>query len=199
VAYVVLPHSVLAVPSAITAGASHGVADQDTVVSGSMGRTPAMAGAPTLAGVGGRLEQLSRAGYGNAAATAPGASGDAWFRPFLRGASGNGNGQVGPVRPGSSPAAWGPPIAAVQPPSEYTNTERGLPRRAPGNQLAPETPAPPPSVVPASGPPGPGQVYQTGQSAVDPEIVRARLSAFAEGVSAALRRSNSATPAAKDR
>jgi hypothetical protein len=155
-----------------------------------------MAGAPTLAGVGGRLEQLSRAGYGNAAATAPGATGDAWFRPFLRGASGNGNGQVGPVRPGSSPAAWGPPIAANRAPSEYSNTERGLPRRAPGNQLAPETPAPP-SHAPASGPPG--QVYQTGQSAVDPEIVRARLSAFAEGVSAALRRSNSATPAAKDR
>jgi hypothetical protein len=33
---------------------------------------------------------------------------------------------------------------------------------------------------------------------VDPDLVRARLSAFAEGVSAALRRSNAA-PAPKDR
>jgi hypothetical protein len=48
----------------------------------------------------------------------------------------------------------------------------GLPHRHPGEQLVP------------SQPPAPARA-----GTVDPEVVRARLSAFAEGVSAALRRS----------
>jgi hypothetical protein len=63
-----------------------------------------------------------------------------------------------------------------------SNTE--LPLRRPGEQLVPSpTPAPARAVT------------------VDPEVVRARLSAFAEGVSAALRRSNPAlvSSAQKDR
>jgi signal transduction histidine kinase len=65
----------------------------------------------------------------------------------------------------------------------------GLPRRRPGEQLAPQVQAAPPPPAQQGAP----------TAAVDPEVIRARLSAFAEGVSAALRRSNTATPAQKER
>lgn len=61
-------------------------------------------------------------------------------------------------------------------------TEGDLPRRHPGAQLAPGVTEPQP----------------TRSTAVDPETVRSRLSAFAEGVSAAARRTNSTTPGQKD-
>ena len=64
--------------------------------------------------------------------------------------------------------------------------ERGLPRRRPGSLLAPEVAAPPPPKLPAP-------------VAVDPEAVRARLSAFAEGVSAANRRTGLPPKVTKDR
>jgi hypothetical protein len=59
-------------------------------------------------------------------------------------------------------------------------TEENLPRRRPGAQLAPGTTEQPPQTSRAA--------------AVDPELVRSRLSAFAEGVSAAARRTNSTAP-----
>jgi hypothetical protein len=59
-----------------------------------------------------------------------------------------------------------------------------LPRRRPGAQLTGDAPA-----TPAKSTGGP----------IDPEVVRTRLSALAEGVSAALRHNNQPTTAAKDR
>ena len=61
-----------------------------------------------------------------------------------------------------------------------------LPRRRPGALLAPEV---------SAAPPAPAQPA----SIVDPDAVRARLSAFAEGVSAASRRSAFPSQATKDR
>lgn len=63
-------------------------------------------------------------------------------------------------------------------------SEGDLPRRSPGAQLAPGVTEP--------------QPQPTRSTAVDPETVRSRLSAFAEGVSAAARRTNSTTPGQKD-
>ena len=81
-------------------------------------------------------------------------------------------------RAASSLPAW--PTAPSRIPSAG---DGGLPQRRPGEQLAPApTPAPARAVT------------------VDPEAVRARLSAFAEGVSAALRRSSALVSSAqKDR
>lgn len=63
-------------------------------------------------------------------------------------------------------------------------TEGDLPRRHPGAQLAPGVTEPQPQL--------------TRSTAVDPEAIRSRLSAFAEGVSAAARRKNSTTPGPKE-
>ena len=62
--------------------------------------------------------------------------------------------------------------------------EGALPRRHPGAQLAPGVTEPQPQPVRTT--------------AVDPETVRSRLSAFAEGVSAAARRTNSTASGQKD-
>ncbi|WP_433081397.1 hypothetical protein ACQP1P_45960 [Dactylosporangium sp. CA-052675] len=59
-----------------------------------------------------------------------------------------------------------------------------LPRRRPGAQLVPGSVEPP--------------AESRSAAAVDPEQIRSRLSAFAEGVSAAARRTNSTTPGTKD-
>ncbi|MGC9670459.1 nitrate- and nitrite sensing domain-containing protein [Planosporangium sp. 12N6] len=64
-------------------------------------------------------------------------------------------------------------------------TPGGLPRRRPGAQYTGGAPAAP--AAPAAAP------------SVDPEAVRHRLSALAEGVSAAMRHSKQPTPLAKDR
>ena len=67
-------------------------------------------------------------------------------------------------------SSWEPDLA----------TRAGLPRRQAGAQLLPEVPPPTPA------PPGP--------ALLDPEVVRTRLSALTEGVSAALRRSPHQNP-----
>jgi hypothetical protein len=57
--------------------------------------------------------------------------------------------------------------------------DQHLPRRRPGAQLAPEITEP--------------RAESRSATAVDPDQIRSRLSAFAEGVSAAARRSTSST------
>ncbi|MGI5245991.1 nitrate- and nitrite sensing domain-containing protein [Dactylosporangium sp. CA-139066] len=79
-----------------------------------------------------------------------------------------------PPRPGGPSSAGG----GSMPEQEH------LPRRRPGAQLLPETTEP--------------RAEQPRAAAVDPEQIRSRLSAFAEGVSAAARRSNSTAPGQKD-
>jgi hypothetical protein len=64
------------------------------------------------------------------------------------------------------------------------NEQGDLPRRRPGAQLAPGVTEP--------------QPQPTRGNAVDPDAVRSRLSAFAEGVSAAARRTNSTASGQKD-
>ncbi|MDG6107400.1 sensor histidine kinase [Dactylosporangium aurantiacum] len=106
-----------------------------------------------------------------------------WFRPYLSG------GET-PQPPASAallppaPGAWPPRSGVLSSAGGAAMTEGDLPRRRPGAQLAPGAtePQPPP----------------TRSTAVDPETVRSRLSAFAEGVSAAARRRNSTTPGQKD-
>ncbi|GAA4259555.1 hypothetical protein GCM10022255_084640 [Dactylosporangium darangshiense] len=79
-----------------------------------------------------------------------------------------------PPRPGGPSSAGGGSMSE----------QEHLPRRRPGAQLAPET-TEPRAEAPRGAP-------------VDPEQIRSRLSAFAEGVSAAARRSNSTAPGQKD-
>jgi hypothetical protein len=83
------------------------------------------------------------------------------------------------LRPVAAQAAAAQSVAAQPVPDDGS-----LPRRSPGAQLT-EHPLASPAPAPAA--------------RVDPEVVRARLSALAEGVSAALRRSNYPTTAVKDR
>ncbi|WP_432981704.1 nitrate- and nitrite sensing domain-containing protein [Dactylosporangium sp. CA-233914] len=80
-----------------------------------------------------------------------------------------------PPRPGSPSSAGG---------GSMSEQEQHLPRRRPGAQLVPETTEP--------------RAESRAAAAVDPEQVRSRLSAFAEGVSAAARRSSSTTPGQKE-
>lgn len=89
--------------------------------------------------------------------------------PMPFGTAGFGDGPPRRFEDQSMSAAGVPSVAE----SPDTSEDR-LPRRSPGAMLAPG----------ASAPPAPAAVTST----VDPEAVRARLSAFAEGVSAALRR-----------
>jgi hypothetical protein len=105
-----------------------------------------------------------------------------WFRPL---SSSGGDTPPPPVPPPPpAPGAW-PPSYSGAGPSASASSDDGLPRRRPGAQLAPGVTEPPPQ--------------PTRSNAVDPEAVRSRLSAFAEGVSAAARRSNSTTSGQKDR
>jgi hypothetical protein len=91
-----------------------------------------------------------------------------------------------PVTTGPSglPRRVGPGPAASLYPGGAVTSMSGLPRRRPGEQLAP-TVAPAPTTA-------------TPRATVDPEAVRARLSAFAEGVSAALRGRPDSTQSSKD-
>lgn len=102
-----------------------------------------------------------------------------WFRPYLSGGD-------TPTPPPPPPGSW-PPRPPGTPSSAAgggSMSEANLPRRQPGAQLAPGTTEQPP---------------QTSRgAAVDPELVRSRLSAFAEGVSAAARRTNSAGTGQKE-
>ena len=198
VAYVSLPHRSLAQAGALTAGNRAAYADPVTVPStvgppleGSAPPQPLSAQPATGGAMLGRprpgLQQpLGQPAHHN---NAP------WFRPYLSG----GGMQQQPPTPASTwgtpaPAAWPPPPPAPQPsmapvsavPASSVGggpmSQQDLPRRRPGAQLAPSTNEP-----------------EAPAASVDPEIVRARLSAFAEGVSAALRRSNGVAPAQKDR
>nr|BFE64602.1 hypothetical protein GCM10020063_091280 [Dactylosporangium thailandense] len=81
-----------------------------------------------------------------------------------------------PPRPGSPSSAGG----GSMPEQDQDN----LPRRRPGAQLVPGSVEPP--------------AESRSAAAVDPEQIRSRLSAFAEGVSAAARRTNSTAPGIKD-
>ena len=107
-----------------------------------------------------------------------------WFRPYLSG----GDTPAPPV-PASptppAPGAWPPrPGVLSSAGGGSTNEEGDLPRRRPGAQLAPGVTEP--------------QPQPTRSNAVDPDAVRSRLSAFAEGVSAAARRTNSTASGQKD-
>ncbi|MEU4369186.1 sensor histidine kinase [Micromonospora chersina] len=110
----------------------------------------------------------------------------------------------------AGPVAGGPPPAAVRgvaavrppgaallapsaarirpasaPPAPPQTTGAGLPRRTRGGQL----PAPLPTTAP---PPRPAE------DLLDPEVVRARLSALAEGVASAMRRAPNTTPTGRN-
>ncbi|WP_262282101.1 nitrate- and nitrite sensing domain-containing protein [Micromonospora sp. MA102] len=76
------------------------------------------------------------------------------------------------IRPASSPATAG-------------TTGAGLPRRARGGQL--------PAALPATAPPP-----RPADDLLDPEVVRARLSALAEGVASAMRRAPNTTPTGRN-
>ncbi|MFB9451133.1 sensor histidine kinase [Dactylosporangium vinaceum] len=79
--------------------------------------------------------------------------------------------------PGTWPPRPGSPSSSAGGGSMSSEQDQDLPRRRPGAQLAPETTAPP--------------AESRSAAAVDPDQIRSRLSAFAEGVSAAARRSTS--------
>ncbi|HLL67383.1 MAG TPA: nitrate- and nitrite sensing domain-containing protein [Micromonosporaceae bacterium] len=140
-----------------------------------------------------------------------GGTGDAaaWFKPYLSGASSRSPGQgvaavtgrpqnqpsglsagpgavprprVGPDGPGAQP---GPSTPESSEPADEPNGASGLPRRRPGANRAPMS-----SVAVAPVPP---------QSRLDPDEIRSRLSALAEGVAAAGRRGSEPNPASKDR
>ncbi|WP_433053373.1 sensor histidine kinase [Dactylosporangium sp. CS-033363] len=81
--------------------------------------------------------------------------------------------------PGTWPPRQGSPSSSAGGGS-MSEQDQHLPRRRPGAQLAPETTAPP--------------AESRSAAAVDPEQIRSRLSAFAEGVSAAARRTTSTAP-----
>jgi hypothetical protein len=91
------------------------------------------------------------------------------------------------ARPQTAQPTWGAPGTWPPRPGGPSSAGGGsmseqehLPRRRPGAQLLPETTEPRSDAARAR--------------VVDPEVVRSRLSAFAEGVSAAARRSNSTAP-----
>ncbi|WP_327007482.1 nitrate- and nitrite sensing domain-containing protein [Dactylosporangium sp. NBC_01737] len=106
-----------------------------------------------------------------------------WFRPYLSGGETPAPPFLASPAP-PAPGAWPPRPEVLSNAGGAATHEGDLPRRRPGAQLAPGVtePQPPP----------------TRSNAVDPDVVRSRLSAFAEGVSAAARRTNSTAPGQKD-
>ena len=160
VAYLLLPHTALAPVSALTA--SRGGAPVSTRAE------------PVLAGTG-------RSGGRSRPNSAP----TQWFRPYQ--SSAGVPAAAGVPRAGShalaSPSYHEPPplplagfeFAAPAPMLESVNGDGTLPRRNPSGRYTP--------------PPPPDSAY-TPAAPIDPDLVRARLSALAEGVSAALSRSN---------
>lgn len=106
-----------------------------------------------------------------------------WFRPYVSG--GDTPQPPVPALPPPAPGAWPPRPEVLSSAGGGSMTEqRDLPRRRPGAQLAPGVTEP--------------QPQPTRSNAVDPDVVRSRLSAFAEGVSAAARRTNSTASGQKD-
>ncbi|NES29156.1 ATP-binding protein [Micromonospora terminaliae] len=91
---------------------------------------------------------------------------------------------VAAVRPPGA-ALLAPSAARIRPAGSPPTTGAGLPRRTRGGQL----PAPPPTTTP---PPRPAD------DLLDPEVVRARLSALAEGVASAMRRAPNTTPTGRN-
>jgi hypothetical protein len=193
-ALVSLPHHVLALPSALPAGSWRG--EPDPVVVDSVA-APVSPG-PTLARV---RPGLHRNGNGNGTSRSTGNGQVPWFRPYLSGGGINAAAAqppgawpprlVKPLHAASVPAAPVPaspvPAAAPLPPPDSS----GLPRRRPGEQLPSTEPIPTPR-APVDGP-------AADMVGLDPERIRARLSAFAEGVSAATRRGDGAVAVPKDR
>jgi signal transduction histidine kinase len=161
VAYLLLPHAALAPVTALTANPSG--------LPVSSRAEPAFAGADGTRG--------RRSPTGTPASTS-------WFRPHQ--SSARVKAVAGIPWAGSRALASHNELVAplplsgveftVPPPAvDSTNGDGTLPRRDPGSRLAPPLPA-----IPAHTPATP----------IDPDMVRARLSALAEGVSAALSRSN---------
>ncbi|MFG2043395.1 nitrate- and nitrite sensing domain-containing protein [Dactylosporangium sp. NPDC048998] len=84
-----------------------------------------------------------------------------------------------------TPGTWPPRLGGLSSAGGGPMSEQEhLPRRRPGAQLVPETAEP--------------RAESRGGAPVDPELIRSRLSAFAEGVSAAARRTNSTAPGQED-
>ena len=173
VAYLVLPHAVLT-PMTILPANRGGLPASDRP-------EPALVGGD---GTGGRARRIS--------ASAPAT----WFRPYRNPAPITA--VAGIPRAGSRAAlasGWhneptvalpitGVEFASPVPTLQSRNGPAGLPRRHPGGRVT--TPPPP---VPAHRPADP----------IDPDVVRARLSALAEGVSAGRNRSNYPRNGARDR
>jgi hypothetical protein len=215
-AYVALPHRVLASPAAIgpaptravyaeaTVGAPvSGVPGSGTPVSGGGYHSPGSVAYPAaaawfrpyLSGGGTSHPPAAEQGW---EATQPHAWPPRPVSPSPAAVNGGGVYGSGPLT--SLPDPLTAPFAAIRQPvvpvvpavsvGSFGLDDSGLPRRRPGAQLSPQQITEQPAVT---APPGPAA------GPVDPELVRARLSAFAEGVSAALRRSNGTIPAQKDR
>jgi signal transduction histidine kinase len=195
-AYVSLPHGLLALPGALPAG-SHRADPQPApgVPATPVRVVTTVTPITPLTRAGGSAPWATRGTTdGAAAAQRPPA---AWFRPYLSG------GSMTPPAPATG--TWQPqPIAIPMPRYPAETVVNGLPRRRPGERL-PMTTGPAPSTAPAAGPVAgtPGSAVDrwaagsgTRSTAdeptevttpLDPEKIRARLSAFAEGVSAATR------------
>ncbi|UWP82488.1 sensor histidine kinase [Dactylosporangium fulvum] len=176
VAYVTLPHRILELMSALPAArpAARQEPERQEPV-----HVPSTVGAPLGRPRSAPQPQPVTIPAAAAAASRPAAP---WFRPYL--SSG-----TTPTPPPAQPT-WGPPGEWPPRPGNPSSagggpmTEENLPRRRPGAQLAPGTTEQPPPT--------------SRGGAVDPELIRSRLTAFAEGVSAAARRTNSAAPGQKD-
>ncbi|HEV7898036.1 MAG TPA: nitrate- and nitrite sensing domain-containing protein [Planosporangium sp.] len=206
VAYVLLPLSVLA-PGTVIRGAASESARSAPVLQGPGGRSaritaaalttwfrPDQQDAHVTAGTGAAPADagMPRVGTGDAAVGAgaphpgagqrvPSALPPAPSTPTVRASAiVPASGAPTERSPGTEPRQEG--TVDTTPPRE---ADGELPRRRPGAQF---TGAASP-VMPAPARTAP----------VDPDVVRTRLSALAEGVSAALRHSNQSTPAAKDR
>ncbi|UWZ40803.1 sensor histidine kinase [Dactylosporangium roseum] len=171
VAYVALPHSVLELMSALPAARQEPQRQAPVHVSSTVG---APLGRPRSASQSQPVTTPAAA-----AASRPAAP---WFRPYL---SSGTTPTPPPVQPTwAPPGEWPPRPGNPSGAGGGSMTEENLPRRRPGAQLAPGTTEQPP-------PTSRGGV-------VDPELIRSRLTAFAEGVSAATRRTSSAAPGQKD-
>ncbi len=201
-ALVSLPHHVLALPSALPAGSWRGGPDPVVIVDSVA--APASPG-PTLSRIRPGLHRNGN-GTGSGRSGSTGNGHVPWFRPYLSGGEIN----AAAPKPPQHPGAW-PPRPVTPPPAGGVPAETvpsglvpapaavplpprdssGLPRRRPGERL-PST-----ERIPTPRPPVDDSAAVT--VGLDPERIRARLSAFAEGVSAAARRGGSAVAVPKDR
>jgi signal transduction histidine kinase len=209
-ALVSLPHHVLSLPSALPAGTWRG--DPEPVVPVVVDAVPVSAG-PTLSRARPGLNRTSPNGTGQAP----------WFRPYLSGGDMNaaapqppGAWPPRPVAPAPAPARVSstsvpgyvpapatrpmPPVDAIPMPAAPV-LPNPLPRRVPGEQLpatahlsSPESPSLPPVPAPRPAAEDDANGVTVG---LDPDRIRSRLSAFAEGVSAATRR-DGAAPVQRD-